>query len=158
MPSALTTANSYGTLAEADAYFDDRLGSDAWTSATDDDKTRALLQATLRIDLCRFEGARTSDAQARSWPRTGTYDRDNNELASDEVPAPVKHAQFEVALAVIEDPRWFSDRGTEGFDSVSAGPGTAYVVKHGHKAQELPKIAKRLLHPFIAWREPMWVV
>ena len=61
------SANSYMTLAQADAYVDAMvLGTDAakWSSATDDQKNRALATATQRLDRERFLGAKANDPQA----------------------------------------------------------------------------------------------
>lgn len=79
MPSALVTtpgaatANAYCSVPEADAYHDDlpvasvRL---AWTSASSDDKSRAVLEATRLIDRAfEFQGSRTTVLQALAWPR-----------------------------------------------------------------------------------------
>ena len=45
MPT-LTPENSYCTLEQAEAYFATRLHAEAWTSAGDETKTVALIQAT----------------------------------------------------------------------------------------------------------------
>lgn len=79
MPSALVTtpaavdANAYCTALEADAYHDDLPVASvrtAWTSASSDDKSRAILEATRLIDRAfEFQGARTTVLQALAWPR-----------------------------------------------------------------------------------------
>lgn len=79
MPSTLVAtagaanANAYCTVGEADAVIDNlplaavRL---VWTAATTDDKTRALLYATVLIDRAfTFVGSRVSLTQALEWPR-----------------------------------------------------------------------------------------
>ena len=68
------TANSYLTLTDANAIIEGLVEDDdvtAWSSATDDQKNRALYTSTIRIDRERFLGARATDTQALQWPRTG---------------------------------------------------------------------------------------
>lgn len=62
-------ANSYVTLAMANSYFDDRITSDNWTAATDDNKKRALIEAAKRIDTYRFHGTKVYYRQIMQWPR-----------------------------------------------------------------------------------------
>ena len=68
------TANSYLTLAAANSLIEGLvLGTDAtaWDSSTDDNKNRALVSATKRIDRERFLGAKAASTQALQWPRQG---------------------------------------------------------------------------------------
>ena len=60
-------ANSYITLAEADAYVEAMvLSTDAaqWDSGNTDSRNRALTAAAQRLDRERFLGARATDTQA----------------------------------------------------------------------------------------------
>jgi hypothetical protein len=73
---AYHTANSYGTLAEADAYFTsyDRLGSSAtWDDLTDDQKKYALMLAAQVLNTFSFRGLKCTKAQKLAFPR---YTRD----------------------------------------------------------------------------------
>lgn len=56
---------SYATEESAQRYFDGRLNSDAWDSASSRDRGKALLDATRRIDRLNFAGLRTSDYNSR---------------------------------------------------------------------------------------------
>ena len=47
-------ANSYATIEEANAYFDNRSGVENWSKLTEDVKTAALQLATKQIDSMRF--------------------------------------------------------------------------------------------------------
>lgn len=44
------SSNSYCTVATAETYFDARLHAAVWTGADDEDKERALIQATRALD------------------------------------------------------------------------------------------------------------
>jgi hypothetical protein len=46
----------YGTLAEANEYFDNRLHEEAWYNAPADDRPKALIKATQLIDALNFKG------------------------------------------------------------------------------------------------------
>jgi len=83
---------AYGTIVEAQEYFDGRLNTDAWDDAITGDKTKALEQATTTIDRLNFRGSKTSSTQANQFPR----DDDTT------VPNDIKNASFEIALAFLD--------------------------------------------------------
>jgi hypothetical protein len=138
------TSNSYATLAEAESYMDARTGAATWDAAADDDKNRALIEATNRIEQHDFYGSPTASDQRLKWPRVGTYDADGRYWAQDTVPRVVQYAQFEVALALVNGDLEFKDSGLEGFDSVRVGP-LAVEINHGREPGALPKQALRYL-------------
>lgn len=145
------TANAYADVAAGDAYFDERLNAAAWTGEADvNQKARALIQATRRLEAETFRGAKVSSNQALKWPRTGAYDDDGNEYAHDEIPTAVVHGMFELALtylAASEDP--LANTGLEGFKNVKVGS-LDVTPNHGHKAAELPEVVRRLLGDLLA--------
>lgn len=96
-------SNSYVTEAEADTYFETRLNSSAYTGAGGEVKKAALVNATFRLDHERFLGRSANDAitQKLRWPRFGLNDRDGRIINSDIIPLEIKHAQFELALALL---------------------------------------------------------
>lgn len=58
------SANSYVTLAAANAYYETVPDSSTWTTKTDDQKNRALISATRWIDALTFYGDRCTKTQA----------------------------------------------------------------------------------------------
>lgn len=118
-------ANSYGTLEEADAYFESRLNSASWTALTDDAKEHLLISATLYIDNIRFVGDKYkqysvghAEYQRLQWPRVPPncdeymlgiahlmkYDgREEwvNNAGNPIIPEKLKFAQFEQALYLL---------------------------------------------------------
>ncbi len=67
-------ANSYMTLAQADAYVEAMINStdvSKWSTGNEDSRNRALAAAAQRLDRERFIGARATNTQALQWPRTG---------------------------------------------------------------------------------------
>ena len=101
------TADSFVTIAAADAYFDTRLNVTAWTvTAVTADKERALKSATREISASAFLGLRTDDVQALAWPRDGATRVDAAGIAdyyyeTTEIPQRVKDATCELALAYL---------------------------------------------------------
>src|SRR5262249_40434434 len=98
--TGLSTANSYVSEDEADAYFDDR-ANDTWANSTAD-KEAALIRATQSLDVIywtRFSGTKLNGRdQALQWPRTGATDVLGNVIDSDEIPVEIKQATFELAV------------------------------------------------------------
>lgn len=110
--------NSYISVADADAYFADRLGSGAWSGP---DKQKVLMAATRAVERLTFVGTRKEALQSLQFPRcytvpssprtpslatdglsgyfSGTPTREECET---EVPKAVKDAVCEEALAILE--------------------------------------------------------
>lgn len=97
----------YGTRAEADTYHAAR-GNASWANATEADRDVALIIASEWIDgkyRTSFPGWKTGlRAQEREWPRTGAYDRERYDIATDEIPVEVRNATYEAALRHITTP------------------------------------------------------
>jgi hypothetical protein len=116
------TANSYVTLADANAYFETVPDSATWTNKTDDQKNRALISATRWIDSLNYLGDRCDEDQALKWPRNN-YDVDGVELECSLIPAQIKYATYELARALANDTGAITDStGTTGlYDEVKLG-------------------------------------
>ena len=87
-------ANSYASVADADAYFNER-GITAWTGTTDE-KQSCLIRATDYIEgrfSERFIGSVKAADQALSWPRMGAGD-----ILDTVIPIKLQRACFEYAL------------------------------------------------------------
>lgn len=96
------SSNAYLDAAEADVYFDNRLHASAWTSASADDKDRALIMATLDLDSrIEWAGYKASTMQALGWPRSGIVDDDGYSVDSSKIPDEIKTATCELALVLL---------------------------------------------------------
>lgn len=101
------SANSYITVADADAYVNvyvlDEANREAWLDVGADDKARLLIQATRQLDwYFNWSGDRSfPDQQALDWPRYYVY-RDGHQLPTDEIPDEIRHATVEMALWLRE--------------------------------------------------------
>lgn len=142
------SSNSFATVAEADDYFSLRLFSEAWETASEADKEKALVTAT-RSMIARIQeawevpslpgdmtirvvsdigddaetyiawsGDRSTSEQSLPWPRTGIPG-----VASDIVPDQVKVMQFEISLLAFQGDRTAENAATaQGLSGLKAGP------------------------------------
>lgn len=95
-------ANSYITVAEAQAYADSDIDASQWEAATADQRIRALITATRNLDLVGYVGTRATTTQALAWPRTG-FTTTEKTYAAGEIPAEIKLAQWELTKALLAD-------------------------------------------------------
>jgi hypothetical protein len=117
-------ANSFATLAQANAYIASRLYSDDWTDADEDTQERALITATqLIVAAVEWQGWPTSTTQALPLPRTGLRARTGAALPSTSIPLALAYATAEYARQLITAgamPTAPSD--TAGLKRLKAGP------------------------------------
>ena len=95
---------AYGTYAEGDTYFANRLYVSAWTDETDANKTVALTEASTRIDRLKFSGILVDEDQVLEFPRyyldaDGT---DNEADGTETIPDDIQNACFELAFALLD--------------------------------------------------------
>ena len=85
--------NSYVSLEEANEYFAQRLGADYWASLDDEQKEKALITATKKIDRLPFIGSKKDPAQPLQFPRIPL---------GQNVPQAIKDAVCEEALTELQ--------------------------------------------------------
>ncbi len=118
-------ANSYATIAEADAYHTGHLYASGWNSAASGVKEAALVMATRLLDAMpgAWTGAASSEVQALGWPRTGMLSRNGFEIGSGIIPNNLKNAEAEFARQLIgSDLTESNSIVAQGITSLSAGP------------------------------------
>lgn len=118
--SIVAGASSYASRATGDAYADTRLYATAWTSATGDDKDRALIMATRVIDQeIQFNGYKVDQLQSLQWPRRQCPDPDSTDISvfssssgtvgpylpDDQVPKAIVDATCEMAIQLLTSNR-----------------------------------------------------
>lgn len=105
------SANSYCTVAEANAYHDSHGFATTWTSASTADKTVALIWATRLLDATYNWVASVVDGvQALKWPRWAVMDaHDYDYIPTTTIPQELKNATAELARQLL-----VSDRTIEG--------------------------------------------
>lgn len=131
-PSA-SNANSYCTLAEAEAFHETNLYATAWTDATDDEKTAALIWATRILDeQVQWYGYQSTVAQSLAWPRSAVQERSGMAyIVPTIVPAFLKNATAELAKHLLTGDRT-KERGF-GIKSVVADTVSVEFDKHDVK-------------------------
>lgn len=163
--SGVSNADSYITLAEADAYLA-KYGYDtdaSWAAASDAQKENAIRRSTseylegLYYDAWR--GQIRSYSQKLSWPRTGAHDDAGRTISSSEVPDQIKEACALVALNVIQGNAIISDgydRGTIRRET-KKGVGFELTTEYGpsggassDSTQRRLRRADSLIYPYIA--------
>jgi len=108
-------ANSFVTLEEFDLWLDTRLNASSLvTSRSDEDRARALIDATREISAVPdYVGTRATTTQAHSWPRMWAPNPDKPNLTqvqdlmllyfdTAEIPKRIKEATFEWAMELLK--------------------------------------------------------
>ncbi|CDN96774.1 hypothetical protein PSV3_00118 [Septimatrevirus PSV32] len=96
--SGVPNANSYVSVADARIYASNR---GVVLPADDDELAAMLIRSTdyLEAQACRYQGRRTSSAQALEWPRTGVF-LNCDEVPSNVIPKSLIGAQVQLAMAI----------------------------------------------------------
>ena len=99
--------NSYVSIAEAEAYFEDRVNADEWfDDFTDVQREQSLVTSTGVLDDMRWSGYAVEEAQDLAFPRVVTYfdPRVGRSISIDNiVPQRVKTAQIELAFHLLQN-------------------------------------------------------
>ena len=137
-----TDANTYADVADGNSFHDGHLYATAWTGATDDQKSAALVMASRLVDAeFQFNGVQTTNAQALSWPRYRCPDPDrdgrlllgDNSVPENIVPKNVIAATCELARELLiadrtaspdgEGLKYHNQTGTQtGYDKTDRRP------------------------------------
>ena len=170
MPITLTVGtNTYISLVDAETYLDTRLFADVWTAASADDKARAVIMATKKIDRLTLEGAKKTTTQKLEFPRRYPHDTRYGSFMTDatninqagegwyaesDVPQAVLDAVCEEALALLasanDSRRKMQRAGVKSFTLGSLSE-SFYDNAGTTKANALiSQEAKELMKPFIA--------
>ena len=94
--------NSYVTVEEADEYFETRLGADSWTEIDEQQKEKALITATKKIDRLPFIGYKKSPSQPLQFPRMYYNSCSACGLQIADISQQLKDAVYEEALTTLQ--------------------------------------------------------
>lgn len=139
--------NSYVTLAEAEAYFADRVDAVAWFELADDDrKSQALVTATTLLDSLNWDGQSVSETQPLAFPRRISFfdPRLGVDVCTDETPDRMNKATFELAYHLLNNSGILDETGT--VESLQLGPISLETVKN---ASTIPSVVKRFINPML---------
>jgi hypothetical protein len=138
--------NSYATVAEANAYFADRLDVDAWGS-DDVRKAQALVTATGILDGQTWTGIAIDEEQPLAFPRSGSYYDPKLGIwveLSSEVPSRIETATIELAYHLLNNNGLLDDTGRVnniGLSSIRLDNVTSPNL--------IPSVVKRLIKPLL---------
>ena len=147
------TANSYADDTFVSTYMDERATAEAWVAATPDQRTRAMIAATRRLDRERYTGAKTGGAQALQWPRTYATNPDaaygaSAYHATDSIPARLKRAQCGLAYAILSGTYSGEESGLDAFVSVKVGD-LEVEPRESTRSDELPDDVRQEIAPLL---------
>ncbi len=167
------STNTYISLADAKTYAATHLYVDAWTAATDDNKSIALIMATSKIDRQKFRGEKANYDQALNFPRAfymgNRYNRkyglkiDNVRgigwYLESEVSQIVKNAVCEEAFAILKAGATANKRSelrSQGVTSFTLGSLSETYVSGMSVGEKLLSLeAKQLLSKYLAGVVPI---
>jgi hypothetical protein len=114
--------NSYVTLEDANAHFENRLDVAAWDEADEDTRSKALISATMLIESFEWTGVAVSESQPLAFPRVGEYfdPRVGYVIAMDGVPSKIIKATIELAYHLLNNDGLLDETG--GVVNLSLGP------------------------------------
>ena len=154
----------YGTMAEAETYFANRLHSGAWDRASAETRRRALIGATNIIDTLAYKGSKAAvctllaadpdatDAEIRAAEATQYHEFPRGE--DTDTPDDIVRAAYEIAFSLLDgkDPEMELEAmgiSSQGIESVR----TTYARQQlpiEHIINGVPNaLAWRLIRPFL---------
>lgn len=152
-----SAAESYISVATADAYHEKRSGYSAWAALESDDKIRALIGATDLLERLDYHGEKAVSTQALKFPRIYRTASDGSTL-----PREIEHAMCELALWVATNTTATSQaaraaRRAAGVTSFKLGElsetygetGAASVSGTAGTMSELPAPVQRLISGWV---------
>jgi hypothetical protein len=139
--------NSYCSLEEAESYFENRLDVAAWEEASEDEKGKALVTATMLLDNLEWSGVMATDTQTLAFPRIGEFldSRKGWVVQMDPTPARVQQAQKELAYHLLNNDGLLDDTGSV----TSLKIGSSINLERIGAASGLPPIVKTLIRPML---------
>ena len=139
--------NSYATVLEADTYFSDRLDVTAWTSASEDRKSQALITATSMLDDLTWNGAATDSSQILAFPRSGYYfdPRLGITVEMIDIPLRIADACLQLAYHLLNNDGLLDDTGSV----VNLDIG-GIALNRIRNPSKIPSMVKRLIRPLLS--------
>lgn len=170
VPPGDPTVNSYLTVAEAQAYWDTKIFTDAWENSPDQDAAVILASRTIDAALAgrkqfypangvmpahfvtspAWTGQRASVNLGRlAWPRAGMLDRNGVAIVETVIPQELKDAVAELAGQLSKEDRSLdNDVAAKGITGITAGPVSINFAKDGAAfSKPIPEAVWDLLVP-----------
>lgn len=145
--TGLAKAESYISVEQADTYMT-RMGHDAWATATQADKEKALRQATQYVDSrYRYKNQPLKPEQSLEWPRIG-------------LPWPIKRvidATCELAIRALTASLYTDVAPTDAVKSETIGPISTVYQESKNGGQVQYALVADLLRPLVATGQLMGI-
>jgi hypothetical protein len=138
--------NSNVTVEEANAYFEDRLGGDAWFELEPQKSSQALITATTILGEMNWIGVAESESQKSTFPRLGSYfePRLGIVVSMDGIPSRISAATCELAWHLIKNEEDLEETGGVGSIEVSG-----IVLNDMKKPPRIPIMVSSLIKPLL---------
>ena len=138
-----SSADSYVSVADADAYHDNHLYASTWTSASTANKEKALKMATRILDeKIDWVGTKATEQQALGWGRYDVTD-EGYTVSSTIIPQPIKNATSEFARHLIGSDLTGNADG-KGLSSLAVGS-VSLTFDKNDTAGVMPDIVQEML-------------
>lgn len=119
----LPTANSYATVADADAYHAATMSADAWGELDLVEKEQRLVAATRLLDsMFAWVGFPMRHGQALGFPRRDISGRNGVAYPLRYIPREIRAATIELALYLQDDATSAATIGAESVQEITLGP------------------------------------
>jgi Putative DnaT-like ssDNA binding protein len=141
------TANSYATVAEANAYHEAHVDGAVWDDLDPDVKVRALIQATRTLDAnMDWRGTAATVTQALGWPRLWAYTKNGYIIDSTVIPVELKYATAELAR-LLATGSGGGGGAAQTLKSLKAGPIDVVFKEDAEIPAAVPSpVAQMILH------------
>ena len=141
-------ANSYCSIADADAYHETHPYPELWEDADPDYKCRTLQMATRLLDSWfDWIGDTASADQSLLWPRVGAIGPNGYLLPADEIPLRIEQGTAELARQLIASDRTAdNDASTSGLTKLQAG--SVSLEFKSISSKPIPDAVMSLVSPF----------
>ena len=140
-------SNTYVTRSEANLYFATRIDVNAWDSASESKKDKALATATSLLDEFTWVGIAVSVDQLLAFPRVGSYFDPRlgvNKTFTAEIPARISTATCELALHLLVNEDLLVEAGS--VSDVSVGSIRITDIK---EVPVIPSIVRNIIKPLL---------
>ena len=146
----VTGTNSYVDVAEADAYFADRVLDSGWSDLTVEDKEQALVSATDLLDENPWTSVAISSS-ALAFPRVGTYfdPTYGMEMPLDPVPVRILDATCLYALHLATNKSTLNPAPANGYSELTVGPITLKGAVEVSPQWSMPSSVRSLIRPLL---------
>jgi len=146
------SANTLGTLVEANAYFADTPFASGWALSDTADRQQCLIHAMRGLEVLEWAGYRTETDQRLPLPRVFPYhpDIEPDALDGTAIPRVAKEAQFEYAYALWKaGVRTNASDPLAQFSAMTLPGGLSFQVRDDYAKDRVPDDVLAKVRPLL---------